>query len=79
MRLLLPLRPPVVLALVATAVQDVAAQNIVANPSFEQPALAGNGDGYSNNAGVSLPGWTVATGPILGPLAVVATRRARSC
>ncbi len=40
----------------------LAAQNLVANGSFELPALGGDGDLYSNNAVFSLPGWTVATG-----------------
>ena len=61
MLLPLPLRPLVVLALIATAAHDVTAQNIVANPSFELPALVGNGDVYSAFPGFSLPGWTVSS------------------
>src|SRR5205085_10650248 len=44
---------------VMPAAHGAAAQNIVANPSFEIPAFPGNGVFYSNNPAFSLPGWTV--------------------
>jgi hypothetical protein len=35
--------------------------NLITNGDFEMPAMTGNGDLHSNDAGFSLPGWSYST------------------